>query len=167
LELGVVPQLLKQVFNPQLSKLCLTSLINFSSLIVGDDEFSTEIIEQFVRTAKPILLELKSWSGVIYDLALLYLTNLTKLEQVSVGVIVGEGDTKGYFVEALAGQIYLSTHVSHIFANVSSFKEGRELLTSDAGAFACRLQLQLLSSKRDARICTLKVLRNLLFEFEN
>jgi len=110
---------------------------------------------------------MKSWSSLVYELALLYLTNLTKLEQVSVGVIVGEGDTKGYFVDTLVSQIYSSTHISNILANVTSFKEGRELLTSDAGAFTCYLQRLLFSPNRDARISALKVLRNLLFEFEN
>lgn len=167
LELSVLPPLLKHVFNPELTTLCLTNLINFSSLIVEGDDLSPTITEQLVKTAKPILLHLREWKDLELELALLYLTNLTKLEQVSVGVIVGEGDSKGYFVETLASQLYFSIHVANILANVSSFKEGRELLTSDGGVFTCRLQKLLFTPNRDARIGALKVLRNLLFEFEN
>lgn len=167
LELAVLPQLIKHAFTPEISVLCLTNLINFSSLIVEGDEFSEEITQQFVKTAQPILLQLKEWKGLEKELALLYLTNLSKLEKVSVGVIVGEGESKGYFMGLLASELDKSVHVCNILANISSFKEGREFLTSDDAAFTCRLQKMLFSSSRDARVATIRVLRNCLFEFEN
>jgi hypothetical protein len=55
----------------------------------------------------------------------------------------------------------------NILSNISSFKDTREFLTSDGGVFTCRLQRLLYSPVRDVRVSTLKVLRNLLFEFEN
>lgn len=115
------------MFKEDLMTICLTNLINFSSYLADEENMPEEITQQFVKTAEPILLQLKSWTGLERDLALLYLTNISKLKDVSYDVIVGEGDKQAYFIELLLGLLENGPqnklyHVVNILANVSSFK---------------------------------------------
>lgn len=151
--------------------ICLTNLINLSSDI-GQEEISEELEVQFTKTSEPILLQLQQWTGLERELAILYLTNISKLGSVSIDIIVGEGDKNAYFVQLLLGLLEVGPydklyHIANILANVSSFKEGREHFVGNKGFLVARIEKLIFTDIRDMRIAVLKILRNCLFEFED
>ncbi len=137
LEAGVVPLLMKYAFAKELRSICLTNLINLSS-DVNEDYITEPIQEQFRKTAEPLLLQFQEWELLEKELCMLYMTNVSKIEAVSLGVIVGEGDKEGYFVLKLLWTLANDNrsklyHIANILANVSSFKPGRDFLIKRGG----------------------------------
>ena len=78
-----------------MTKLCLSTLIHFSSC--------AELEKQFVRFVEPLVFNLKEWKDDLREeLALLVLLNITKFDSVN-DCLIGEGEKRGFLLEVLYG----------------------------------------------------------------
>lgn len=149
----------KYLFLPQLSRICLSTLIHFAS--------DPDWLPEYFKLIEPLVLKMKEWKGLELELSLLLLLNISKDEEV-IARLIGEEDKRGYLMEVLYALLEneekLRWIVVGIFVNLSAIERGRRFLVEDS---ICIRFIQYLSSFNEKlREASLKIMRNCAFEWE-
>ena len=116
----------KYLFEPQLTKICLSTLIHFATEV--------EFVSEIGKVVEPLVLKMKEWKVLELELALLLLLNLSKDEEV-VFRLIGEEEKRGYLMEILFSLLEKEEKVRWIivgiFVDVSAIDRGRRFLVED------------------------------------
>ena len=88
-ETELMVYLRKYIFEPQLTKICLSTLIHFATEV--------EFVSEYGKLVEPLVLQMREWKELELELGLLLLLNLSKEGEI-MGLLLGEGDKKGYLM---------------------------------------------------------------------
>ena len=105
----------KYVFEPKLTKICLSTLIHFAS--------ESDFLPDCFPLLEPLTLKMKEWKGLELELSLLLVLNISKEEEV-IARLLGQEDKRGYLMEVLYALLEQNPQirwiVTGIFVNLCS-----------------------------------------------
>ena len=158
----LIQYLRKYLFEPKLTKICLSTLIHFAT--------EGEFMPEFFKLIEPLVLKMKDWGDyeLELELGLLLLLNISKEEEIVVYLLGQEEDKKGYLMEILYALLEnkekLRWIIVGVFVNVAAIERGRRFLVEEG--MGVRFVKFVNSFDGKLREASLKIVRNCAFEWE-